>query len=39
VVSITGMGNVIYDFLPDSPLNPFIGAGLGITPRFAWCPW
>ena len=31
VVSITGMGNVIYDILPDSPLNPFIGAGIGIN--------
>jgi opacity protein-like surface antigen len=29
--SITGMGNVIYDILPDSVLNPFIGAGIGIN--------
>ncbi|MEI7572446.1 MAG: outer membrane beta-barrel protein, partial [Phenylobacterium sp.] len=31
LTSITGMGNVLYDFLPDSVLNPFIGAGVGIN--------
>jgi opacity protein-like surface antigen len=29
--TITVMGNVIYDILPDSALNPFIGVGVGIN--------
>ena len=27
----SAMGNVIYDFLPDSNFRPFIGAGVGGT--------
>ena len=27
----TLMGNVIYDFLPDSSINPFIGVGAGVN--------
>ena len=26
----TVMGNVIYDFLPSSRVNPFIGVGVGV---------
>ena len=25
------MGNVLYDFMPDSTINPFVGAGLGVN--------
>ncbi|HYD43990.1 MAG TPA: outer membrane beta-barrel protein, partial [Phenylobacterium sp.] len=31
IESWTLMGNVIFDILPDSAINPFIGAGLGIN--------
>ncbi|MFM8753668.1 MAG: outer membrane protein, partial [Phenylobacterium sp.] len=31
VQSLTLMGNVIYDILPDSALNPFIGVGVGVN--------
>lgn len=27
----TVMGNVIYDIMPDSAINPFVGAGIGIA--------
>ncbi|HQP20300.1 MAG TPA: outer membrane beta-barrel protein, partial [Phenylobacterium sp.] len=27
----TVMGNVIYDIMPDSAINPFVGAGVGIA--------
>ncbi|MCI3181449.1 hypothetical protein C5708_14435, partial [Caulobacter sp. CCUG 60055] len=29
--SWTLMANAIYDILPDSPINPFVGAGLGVN--------
>lgn len=29
--SWTVFGNVIYDFLPDAKVNPFVGAGLGVN--------
>ncbi len=29
--SFTLMGNVIYDFMPQSAINPFIGAGVGMN--------
>ncbi|MCI3135408.1 outer membrane protein, partial [Phenylobacterium aquaticum] len=31
MASWTVMGNVIYDILPDSAINPFIGAGVGVN--------
>ncbi|WP_304186482.1 OmpA family protein [Phenylobacterium aquaticum] len=31
IVSWTVMGNVIYDIMPDSAINPFVGAGVGIN--------
>ena len=27
----TAMGNVLYDFMPGSALNPFVGAGIGVN--------
>ncbi|MDB5449943.1 MAG: OmpA family protein, partial [Phenylobacterium sp.] len=29
--SWTVMGNVLYDFLPNSAINPFVGAGVGVN--------
>ena len=29
--SWTVMGNVLYDFLPESTINPFVGAGIGVN--------
>ncbi|WP_374573793.1 outer membrane protein [Phenylobacterium sp. J367] len=31
LTSWTVMGNVLYDFLPGSTVNPFVGAGIGIN--------
>ena len=31
ITSWTVMGNLLYDFMPDSVINPFVGAGIGAN--------